>query len=56
MFPETKRLSAEDASRVFDFDREGRPLDKTVDVEHGGVKPSNEKGASESAIEGEDKE
>lgn len=28
MFPETKRLSAEDASRVFDNDRKGRPLVK----------------------------
>lgn len=28
MFPETKRLSAEDASRVFDSDRKGRPLVK----------------------------
>ncbi|KAM0638784.1 hypothetical protein ACHAQF_007323 [Verticillium nonalfalfae] len=33
MFPETKRLSAEEASRVFDFDRKGRPRDRTLDVE-----------------------
>ncbi|KAL9947568.1 hypothetical protein ACHAP6_007711 [Verticillium nonalfalfae] len=29
----TKRLSAEEASRVFDFDRKGRPRDRTLDVE-----------------------
>lgn len=55
MFPETKRLSAEDASRVFDLDRKGRPLDKSVHVEDGHIKPNVDKDASES-IEREDKE
>ncbi|KAJ4176362.1 hypothetical protein NW755_014451 [Fusarium falciforme] len=55
MFPETKRLSAEDASRVFDFDRKGRPLDKTtVDVEQGDGKGSSDKEVS--ATEREDRE
>ncbi|GFF57333.1 hexose transporter protein [Aspergillus udagawae] len=40
MFPETKRLSAEEASRVFDYDRKGFPLDRmTDDVEQRGVIP-----------------
>jgi hypothetical protein len=62
MFPETKRLSAEDASRVFDFDRKGRPLGTMVDVEHAessSASESNkekEKGASRSAAEVEGKE
>lgn len=55
MFPETKRLSAEDASKVFDFDRKGRPLTKTVHVEEGGVSSRNEKEISESAMERENK-
>ncbi|CAG7560652.1 unnamed protein product [Fusarium equiseti] len=56
MFPETKRLSAEDASKVFDFDRKGRPLTKTVHVEEGGVSSRNEKETFESAMERENKE
>jgi hypothetical protein len=62
MFPETKRLSAEDASLVFDLDRKGRPLGKLVDVEHaesGGAGQSDdekEKGASKFAAEVEGKE
>ncbi|RSL53227.1 hypothetical protein CEP54_010483 [Fusarium duplospermum] len=43
MFPETKRLSAEDASKVFDFDRQGRPLGKTVDVERDAKRVGDEK-------------
>lgn len=44
MFPETKRLSAEDASRVFDYDRKGRPLSKkTNHLENGGGVDENEK-------------
>lgn len=31
LFPETKRLSAEDASRVFDYDRKGLKLGKSDD-------------------------
>jgi hypothetical protein len=31
MFPETKRMSAEDASRVFDFDRHGTLLGEGAD-------------------------
>ncbi|KAL2129614.1 hypothetical protein VTI74DRAFT_7529 [Chaetomium olivicolor] len=56
MFPETKRLSAEDASRVFDLDKKGRPRGKTVDVEHNASQPENEKEASKSAREVEGKD
>ncbi|KAH7168190.1 hexose transporter protein [Fusarium sp. MPI-SDFR-AT-0072] len=55
MFPETKRLSAEEASKVFDFDRKGRPLEKTAQVEDGDV-PSHAKEASASSIEDKHKE
>ncbi|RKL22980.1 hypothetical protein BFJ68_g1185 [Fusarium oxysporum] len=50
MFPETKRLSAEEASEVFDFDRHGRPLGKTVDSEQG-ANFGNDKDVSECAID-----
>ncbi|UKZ91441.1 uncharacterized protein TrAFT101_006419 [Trichoderma asperellum] len=56
MFPETKRLSAEDASRVFDFDRKGRLLGKTVEAEDGNVESRHEKEASESTIAREHRE
>jgi hypothetical protein len=56
MFPETKRLSAEDASRVFDYNRKGLPFDKSVDdVEQIVVSPDMEKKETESAIEGKDR-
>jgi hypothetical protein len=51
LFPETKRLSAEDASRAFDYDRNGFPLDKMEDAEEGVVSPDQEKPGSGSAIE-----
>lgn len=54
MFPETKRLSAEDASKVFDFDRKGRPLGKIPDVEHQVVESRDKKGIAGSAVESED--
>lgn len=62
MFPETKRLSAEDASRVFDLDRKGRPLGNMADVEHaesgsaGQSDNEKEKGASKFAAQVEGKE
>ncbi|KAF7133885.1 hypothetical protein CNMCM5793_005351 [Aspergillus hiratsukae] len=56
MFPETKRLSAEDASRVFDYNRKGVPLDKSGDdVEQIAVSPDIEKKEAESAIEAKDR-
>lgn len=51
MFPETKRLSAEEASKVFDFSRKGVSLDKTVNVEDGDVSVQNDKKASHSMVE-----
>lgn len=56
MFPETKRLSAEDAARVFDYNRKGAALDKTDDdVEHSAVSPANEKQESEFVSEVKDR-
>jgi hypothetical protein len=56
MFPETKRLSAEDAARVFDYNRKSAALDTTGDdVEHSAVSPDNEKQESESVIEVKDR-
>lgn len=44
MFPETKRLSAEEASRVFDNDRKGIHLGReTDDVEQRDVIVDNKK-------------
>ncbi|KAG4430182.1 hypothetical protein IFR05_014341 [Cadophora sp. M221] len=52
VFPETKRLSGEDASRVFDYDRKGRPLQEpSEDVEHAEVSLEHEKQGSVSAVE-----
>ncbi|EEU33847.1 uncharacterized protein NECHADRAFT_55951 [Fusarium vanettenii 77-13-4] len=56
MFPETKRLSAEDASKVFDFDRKGHPLGKAVDVERDAKKPGDEKEPVTSIVTHDDKE
>ncbi|KAH2485573.1 hypothetical protein KXV28_001257 [Aspergillus fumigatus] len=56
MFPETKRLSAEDAARVFDYNRKGAVLDKAGDdVEQGPVSPDNEKQESRSVVEVKDR-
>lgn len=52
MFLETKRLSAEDASRVFDYDRKGRPLGKKAGYPDNGFSgPENEKKCPVFAIE-----
>lgn len=50
MFPETKRLSAEDASKVFDFDRKGRPLGKAVDVERDAKNLGDEKESATTTV------
>ncbi|RAL08764.1 hexose transporter protein [Aspergillus homomorphus CBS 101889] len=57
MFPETKRLSAEDASRVFDYDRKGRLLGKVNDdhPENGVNQPEDEGKCAVSAIENREK-
>ncbi|KAF7171991.1 hypothetical protein CNMCM5623_004250 [Aspergillus felis] len=53
MFPETKHLSAEEASRIFDYDRKGFPLERLADdVEQRSVILGNGKHGSESAVEG----
>ncbi|KAJ5462934.1 sugar transporter [Penicillium sp. IBT 31633x] len=45
LFPETKRLSAEDASRVFDYDRKGVKLGKSRnDAEQSNADSNTEKG------------
>lgn len=52
IFPETKRLSAEDASRVFDYNRKGLPLEKSAkDVENGVASQDDEKLGSVSPVE-----
>lgn len=48
MMPETKRLSAEDAARVFDYDRKGVLRDKVDDVEVGGDEKVAQKAGGES--------
>ena len=55
MFPETKRLSAEDAARAFDFDRKGHPLGEPIDLERSRGSHSDDKEAFVSMAEGEDK-
>ncbi|KAG7133769.1 Lactose permease like protein [Verticillium longisporum] len=55
MLPETKRLSAEEASRVFDFDRKGRPRDRTLDVETVTENDLDNEKLSKTTFEGEKK-
>ncbi|KFY50102.1 hypothetical protein V495_00348 [Pseudogymnoascus sp. VKM F-4514 (FW-929)] len=52
IFPETKRLSAEDASRVFDYSRKGLSLEKPAkNVENGVASQDDEKPGSVSPSE-----
>lgn len=55
MFPETKRLSAEDASRVFDYDSNGHLWGQADHSETGSSGPEDEKEYSRGPIEDERK-